>query len=1168
VSIPHAPTGPGPTAEQRQAIDAVRTSVALSAGAGCGKTYVLTERFLSYFRPHDPSALQPADIGRLVAITFTERAAREMRDRIRRKCRERLAQASESEASYWAELLRGLDGARISTIHAFCGNLLRAHAVEAGVDPQFEMLEPSQAETLLAETIEDTLRRLLARRDDSAWRLTTHFDLNRLQEYLRDFVRDCGPQELEQWAQCGPEEQVERWRAFHQDYVVPQVARTVLESRECISIVEVLTDNVPEHPVMQQRRMILLEQFASLSQSAGDKRQLAAELQVILEHAKVQGGGTIKHWSDASAYERFRDSATKLRKLIDNTIQLLEFDFDRAQRAAELGAALLSVGHAVALEYARCKERLSALDFNDLLAKSRQLLTDSRYRDLQRRLAAQIHLLLVDEFQDTDPLQVELVAALCGDGLFAGKLFFVGDYKQSIYRFRGADPHVFKRLREDTPEAGQLSLTENFRSQPAILNFVNALFRTELGAGYEALKARRPQVSPQPAIEFLWAPAEKPKENVANLRWREADWVARRIRALIDGGEPLVWDADAERNEMPTARPARPGDVAILFRALSNVEVYEEALRRNSLDYYLVGGHAFYAQQEVFDLLNLLRSLDSPTDLVSLVGLLRSSFFSLQDETIFWLSMHPEGIVAGLDQRALPRECLAEQRERVEFAATTIGHLRRLKDRVRVCELIEEALALTGYDAALLNEFLGPRKLANLRKLIEQARAFQRGGFLGLADFIAQLAHFVAKQPDEPLAATHSENTNVVRLMTIHQSKGLEFPIVVIPDVDRKQQFHSPAVHFDHQLGPLVRVSETEDGEPVRGGYDMWRFREKHEEAAEMNRLLYVATTRAADYLLLSGGISDMDKPRGPWLELIKRHFDPDTGECRETRLPAGDVPAVKVTNSEPAVTAGGTGRRQRVDLPQVLQGVLAGATAIADLPPAILPVMPERGRAQYSFSRLVDDVAGHGAAREGAGRDRDPARDALGLGTLVHEVLAASDFSVQGDAAQIVRLVAERQSNVDPRTVAEASKLVARFYQSQRARAIAQSLEHHAEVEFLLAWPPSGAARSTTQLGGVIDCLYRDGEGWHLLDFKTNRVTAGEVAAVAAGYEMQMLVYALATEQILGVAPRSLTLHFLRTGDEFSFAWDAKARERVVKMVEASIIGESTAHAAVADRS
>ena len=264
--------------------------------------------------------------------------------------------------------------------------------------------------------------------------------------------------------------------------------------------------------------------------------------------------------------------------------------------------SLLAVTQGLAEAYQQRKTELAALDFDDLLIRSRDLLAGDARADLRRHLAAQTQLLLVDEFQDTDPLQVELVRALCDGRVAEGKLFFVGDYKQSIYRFRGADPRVFRCLRDEIPPQGRLPLTLNFRSQPAVIEFVNALFCQEMGE-YEALEAHRPQLGPRPAVEFLWAiepeavthslpsasgtavggegerndkaATDDAGSTAEGKRRREAEWIARRLRGMLDNGEKLVWDQAAGE---PALRVVRPGDITLLFRALTNVEYYESAL--------------------------------------------------------------------------------------------------------------------------------------------------------------------------------------------------------------------------------------------------------------------------------------------------------------------------------------------------------------------------------------------------------------------------------------------------------------------------------------------------------------------------------------------------------------------------------------------------------------
>jgi ATP-dependent helicase/nuclease subunit A len=1156
------------TDQQRQAIDTRSVSVALSAGAGCGKTFVLTERFLAHFDPHDPKALQPDEIGKLIAITFTDRAAREMRDRIRRKCYERLLEAGRSDpaaGAYWSALLRALDMARVSTIHSFCGSMLRAHAVEAGLDPRFGVLEQAASDTILAELVDDSLRALLAENDETVLNLLVTFSLSSLRQMLLDLATRRERDQYAVWLAAGSEKLLEAWTAYHAQHAAQAVLRRITASPAANTICALLRDEVSSNIKMQERRRLVLEALDRL-RAEHPPTNPQSELESLAENAKVQGAGTAKDWFDADKYEAFKAAATKLRDLAKNSARLLTFDREAARPAAVTSLAVLQVACHVTDAYAARKRELAMLDFDDLLTAAHRLLTDPEHAALRRRVGGQLRLLLVDEFQDTDRVQVELIEALCGSELARGKLFFVGDHKQSIYRFRGAEPRVFAELESQTPAPGQLQLSRNFRSQPAILHFVNALFAGEL-RNYEPLVPHRPQVSPTPAIEFLWAAAENKsgqKEKADDLRRREADWIARRLRSMLDSGEPLVYDTAAPADK-PSARLTNPGDIAILFRAMGDVEAYEKALHRYGIPYYLVGGHAFYAQQEIFDLLNLLRSLVSSADTVALAGVLRSPFFSLADETLFWLAQHADGLGAGLFAEKLPAQLDATELRKAAFAAGTITYLRSIKDQLPVASLINEALDRTGYDAALVAEFLGERKLANLRKLIEQARSFDRAGIFTLADFIEQLSNFVAKQPKEPLAATHPEANDVVKLMSIHQAKGLEFPIVVVPDLGRKSPPDRGRVDFTNELGPMVKLDDEETGARLIAGYELHSLVSEHEDEAESRRLLYVAATRAADYLLLSSGIAELGDKPSLWIEMLDRHFDLLSGKIRGD-LPSGwPIPQVRVTTVRPDTTCKPVDGREHVDL-------LKAATAAEMLASEGQGVVPKfsgplsidpAARRQFSFSRLTGEL--HADEPEQAATAAAEVvlptslLDPLGLGTLVHAVLEEIDFAkaVSGsiDLSAIVTRHAERHLPEPGMEVNEAVAMIERMLTSPLAQRLAAAHETYTELEFLLGWPPGEPTSGGVYLRGFIDRLWQDNGGdWHLLDFKTNQVTPASLDRVADKYGMQMLVYALAVERIFGRPPKSLTLHFLRTGDEKQFPWNQTARAHVIKMVDEAL--------------
>ncbi len=500
--------------------------------------------------------------------------------------------------------------------------------------------------------------------------------------------------------------------------------------------------------------------------------------------------------------------------------------------------------------------------------------------------------------------------------------------------------------------------------------------------------------------------------------------------------------------------------------------------------------------------------------------------------------------------------------------------MRAEKDRLPIARLIHKALQRTGYDAVLLAEFLGERKLANVYKLIEQARQFDAAGIFTLADFIVQLSQFVARQPDEPLAATQPESLNAVRLMSIHQSKGLEFPVVVVVDLDRKSRPAGDGVAFTPALGPMVRLPEC------TSGYNLFQQVEAEEDLAELTRLLYVAATRAGDYLILSGGLADLDSPRGAWLDLLRRHFDLRTGkplESSATEPPTRSTGAsalAKVRLEEPPLPKKFVGKTNRQDLSKTIAKIRnLAASGKGTVPDHLRAIAIDRqARRQYSVSRL------HGTLRQNAYEPVELADDGaassvldpLGLGTLVHAVLADLVAGKDDSAAARESLVRKYASlhlpDVDD--LEEPLRLIAGLTATPRWASVRQANCVHAELEFLLTWPPESSLadgsgngenkqqpinlRGSLFIQGFIDCLYQDVAGdWRLLDYKTNLDSSD---GTVAGYKMQMLLYALATERVLRRSPVEVVLHFLRDNREHRFSWDEAARQEAMMLVNDAI--------------
>jgi len=1176
------------TDQQRAALESRERSVSLSAGAGCGKTFVLTERFLSHVDPRQFDAV--ADLQELVAITFTDAAAREMRERIRNRCFERLRNApNPAEAAAWQRIMRTIDSARISTIHSFCTTLLRNHYVEAELDPQFRVLDAPDAELLRLQAVDRRLRRLLEQGDQRVVELSAALGLDRLRSYLIQWASDATIESAEKWATHGPAELTAHWREFFVNRVVPAAACELVQSdalqslRDVADVSRAATDRLRDHLVQLAAQIEQLVESSARGASSVSAAQIATMCSKLRELARAQGVCTTNDWNDAADYEAYRDASKAVREAIERSvINKAGVADDISTEAAHMGLELLSLAADVSSAVADAKRAANQMEFDDLLICVHRLLTDPAHESVRRRVSSGVRLLMVDEFQDTDPRQVEIVKAFCGENWAERGLFIVGDYKQSIYRFRDAEPRVFAELSDHLGAQGRLSLTANFRSQPAIIDFVNAVFHDAFALPYEPLTTNRLQVSPTPAIEFLWStdPEEKPADAAGRLRkrghayrsrQREARWIARRLRQLIDSREPIVVD---KNDSSGAARPVELGDVAILLRSLSDVAVYEEALRECGLDYYLAGGHAFYAQQEIFDVLNLLRAVASRIDEISLAGALRSPMFSLTDAALFWMVETHGSLNAAMSAIDAPQELDEHERAKIVRAAATIRRLREMKDRVLVAELLSEALCLTAYDATLLAEFLGSRKLANIHKLLELARSLDRNSPGDLPSFITQLAEFVARAPKEPLAATQSQG-DVIRIMTIHYAKGLEFPLVVLPDLQRPRHPGASEPQLHAELGPVL---------PGRNktkslGWELFRYIEDCEEREERTRLFYVACTRAADYLLLSSNVDDLDRPKGDWLNLLGRRFDLSSGDLTAPLPEAYMAPQIRVTRSEPAMDGPAESRR-RVDLDQVVaetRELIASDTAPSCDGWEPLPV-DIAARRRFSFSRLTGELAAAApvstttsqesdeivnAADSATAEEGRTARrefvvdvDARELGVLVHAALERIDFCSPSNVRQLCEFLAPQfTTTVQPEVGASiATEMLTHFLASPRAKQLRSARQMRREVEFLLPWPPKGASDGR-YLHGFIDCLYQDESGqWRLLDYKTNHLDSSGVQTVAQQYEMQLFVYAQACEEALGQRPVECTIHFLRSGAEFQFGWDDAATARATQLASDAI--------------
>ena len=903
------------TPVQRMALDSQR-NIAVTASAGAGKTATLVERYIELLRQHPEIGVR-----QVLAITFTQKAAAEMRERIARRLSDALDQElPEPERQRLRQIREDLPAARISTIHAFCATLLREYPIEADVDPAFAVLEGVDAAQLRQQAVRQTLESLARARDSDP-------DKEALRRTLAEWPRRYLEQVLEyllekkhlarswcrRYAEQSPDQILSDWRGMQQAASAPACRALLNDTHFTAMLAELaalspLTDESDSaverlNPLRDFMRRLSdsttrLSGSTELTVEVSPKSELA-EVQTppldealailprlaegLLTNGKPLSGsrlGKKSNWEEATL-TRVRELVPALGRYLAPHADLLSLELSAAdERAAAVLPALSRVFFKVDARYENSKGNGSMLDMDDLLEKTHQLLAADA--NIRHRLAQHYRFALIDEFQDTDPLQWKIIRSLTSpDGQMAGdKLFIVGDPKQSIYSFRAADVTVFARVRDAIAEAnaahkresrpfcddgevldashtqrlGTLVMGENFRTLAQPVAFVNALFPKFMQevpdepfqVGYDPLVGCRSADVSEGSVELLLLPPDVNRDATDTARC-EAQLVARRLSHLLAGNDLQVADQDG-------LRPPVPGDIALLLRRRRNLSAYEDALRACGIPFQVAGGRGFYQRQEIYDLANILRVLCNSGDGIALMGALRSPYFGLSDNALYALTA-PDG------SRLAKNLADADQRQRLapadqEVATDAVARLQcweELRDRVPLVELLHTILEDTGAWAFLCYGERGDQAVANVHKLLDLAREF-RGP---LADFVVRLDLLTNEEEQEGEAVLDAD---ALHILTVHAAKGLEFPIVVVPDLAARFNFQNSApALIDAEKGLGLRVLDPEQDYKRTSSFvrTLINRNASRRQRAEEKRLLYVACTRARDHLLLGGALTD-----------------------------------------------------------------------------------------------------------------------------------------------------------------------------------------------------------------------------------------------------------------------------------------------------------------------
>ena len=1097
--------------EAALALFALRADTAVSAGAGSGKTTALVElcvRLLS-----GEATGTPLDPGQVAAITFTEKAAAELVERLRTEVGKRARRAAGgAEAAAWTERLRGLDRMAVGTIHNFCGRLLRERALEAGLDPEFTVLDEAAAPPLLEAAARGAVVAALDATEPEVMALCAGYGAEGLAGQVAALVRERSVRGLRgaQPVAEGSLAAIEAARA-----ALLAAAAEVVAARE-----EARTASAGQ----------LVERVARALEPLSPEDGAGALTPAVLARLAALGAAA-RPGARGNGMERLKAGAAALDAAGQALPGLAAEAWGRPQREA---LARL-VGEAER-RYAEGCLAVRGLDFDGLLTATRDLLAGNR--TLLAELRVRLRALLVDEYQDVNGVQQAIFELLTAprEGLPDGPLAVaVGDLKQSIYGFRGADVGVFAGLVERLGGgAGRvLHLTDNHRSAPAVVELVNRVSTAALQppAGLVArpfeiafrpedrLVARRP-VAAAPAAELL---EDGAPGSGAERREREAVAVAARIGALVSGRAGLpVMERDADRLERP--RRPRFGDVAILFRSTTALPVYERALRAAGVPVRLARG-AFHQAPEVRDLGELLASLTDPGDELAWAALLRSPLCAVSDATLLQLAALPlvalpAAGAALLDELALPE---AERRRLDRFLATWRG-LRPLRDRLPPGALLTRAVEALDLDAALAAGPDGERRRRNLEKGLALATRFgERGGTA--AELAARLRWLASQPPREPEADL--DDAEAVTLLTVHAAKGLEWPIVFLPDLAAPTRSDTDRARLD----PDGRLC-ADWHDPASAGFvrtpslEAAREEAKRASAAESRRLLYVALTRARDLLVLSGeGRPKQDGTRTfpGWRGLLEEAVAGAPALALRIRLSdaasAAHGPAVE------APLAAAPPPRPALATPRLAGPPPAPASRLAVTQLAEYARCPRRHHLARVLG-LVEPTGLHGGATED-----DPAR-ATSRGTLAHAMLAEVELTAPplAQRAQLAAVAARRGYDPADPGVVKIRDEVTRFLAAPPGLALVAAAAEgrlRREVPFLLRLGGEGSGAPACYLNGAIDALVAPRQGGRplVLDFKY----ALPRAEAAERYRVQLEAYALAASRASGGGPVEARLQFLR---------------------------------------
>ncbi len=1067
--MPDKLSQPADYEERRLAAEDLGNCYCVEASAGTGKTTLLTDRYLNLVRAG-------AAVERIVAITFTEMAAAELKVRIRDRLDEERARCDDPPVleRLTAALLR-MEGARISTIHSFASRLLRERPVEAGVDPFFDTMDRIQSDLFFREAWTAWLERHL-QKEESAFGLplTLGASIGSIGDLARRFYenRDLEPaapprSPLNAAAVLGE-------LATGINRLASMAKQSCKDTRDkgfelamtLASAVDSLREQEPE-----KRLVELLKATPKIEAKSGDKN-------------KWQPGACDEH----------KELRAELEAL-------------RARTAEAIGAAalheLLGELRGFLATVSESKRTRGVLDFQDLLILARDMLRDNL--PVRRYFQKQFDHLLVDEFQDTDPLQAEIIyflaeaeprAATWTDvKLRPGKLFIVGDPKQSIYRFRRADIEIYERAKTIIEAQGaSATIYQNWRSQVPIIDWVNHVCGRMIRPSEDGYyQPDYMPLAPAPgalvdggATVLLLPTGDERSATVSEARAAEAECTATAIRCMLDEGWPV---RDCEDGAQ---RPVRAGDIALLFPATTEIETFEQALQKERIGYQFEGGKRFHQRREVRDLAVLLGALDNPEDELLVVGALQSLFFGISNAELAEFR-EAGGRFNYLKSGVRPPAMMGE-------AFKLMARLHGVRHGQSLASLITAVLEETQVREFLMFLPRGEQAVMNLDKIASMARYLESTNQVTLRGFTRWLAEMEAGRAEDPEMVS-DESEGAVHILTIHKAKGLEFPVVILANLGSGSSGSENLV-ADRVGGRFfTKLSRDKDFPIYSSGWEEAKAEEGLRKEAERQRLFYVAATRARDYLLVP--LFAADRSQGYTKDLLgmREGFSAlaESGYLREMSM---------VGLARPAREALVAGEALDSDLPS-RQGCLNRLETLKNA-----RISRYRRETPSAEKEGPEDAV---ASFKGSG---------LKLGSALHALMERVPLDGAGEVEELAtRLTLAAGIGDKADRLAELGRNCLASTVLKRAARAARALR---EVPFTLL-------DGDRLVEGRIDLLFEEDGALVLVDYKTDSVSERDLAQRVESYHHQGELYAEAAAAVTGLPVKEVIFLFAALPAEVS---------------------------------